>query len=333
MHPSFSTAELERLRKQRLADIEQEKVDPYSIGYRLLPQLLYGNGHAYSLPLTGTGTEESTKNLKRSDLVDFHAKWFYPNHSTLIVVGDTTLSEIQIKLEKVFAEWKPGEIPQKNIATVTLPAKPVVYIVDRPQADQSEIFAAQVVPPKSDPRDIPISLLQTMLGGDFTSRLNMNLREDKHWSYGVRIRMRPARGQRPFVVDAPVQTDKTKESMTEILKELNGIRGEIPITEDELAKVKGIRTLTLAGRWERMDFVEDSIAEMVGLRLPEDYFEQYAQRVNAASLDQVKAAADVVKPSSMLWLVVGDREKIEKGIRDLNIGEVQILNADGKTIP
>lgn len=332
LHPAFSNTELERLRKQRLAGIEQEKVDPYYIGYRLLPQLLYGKGHAYSLPLTGTGTEESTESLKPSDLVDFHAKWFFPNHSTLIVVGDTTLQEIQPKLEKAFAEWKPGQIPQKNIPTVTLPEKPTVYIVDRPQADQSEIFAAQVVPPKSDSRDVPILLMQTMLGGDFTSRLNMNLRENKHWSYGAGIRVRDARGQRPFIIDAPVQTDKTKESMIEILKELNGIRGEIPITEDELAKAKAVQTLTLAGRWETMELVVYSIAQMVGLGLPENYFDQFAANVNAATLDQVKEAADIVKPSGIVWVVVGDREKIEKGIRELNFGEVQILNADGKTI-
>ncbi len=331
LNPSFPPEELERLRRRRLAQIQQEKARPMGMALRVFPGLLYGEGHAYGNPLAGTGTEETAKKITRDDLVTFHQAWFKPNHSTLIVVGATTLAEIQPTLEKLLAGWEAGDVPKKNIGQVAHRDKPVVYIMDRPGAPQSVILAAHIAPPKNNPDEIAIETMNTILGGNFVARINMNLREGKHWSYGARSNIVDARGQRPFIVYAPVQTDKTKESMAEILKELNGIRGEIPVTEDELDKAKAAETLTLPGQWETMNAVANSIAEMVRFGLPDDYFETYAQKVRGLGLDDIGGAADnVVYPDKLVWVVVGDWEKIEPGIRELGIGTVTLLTPEGK---
>ncbi|MBI1941855.1 MAG: insulinase family protein [Acidobacteria bacterium] len=334
LNPSFPPEELERLRKQRLARIQQEKARPVSMALRVFPGLLYGKGHAYGNPLTGSGTEETVQKMTRDDLVKFHQEWFKPNHATLVVVGATTLAEIQPKLEKLFAIWKAGEVPSKNISTVTLREESRVYIMDRPGSIQSVILAAHIAPPKANPREIAIATMNTVLGGDFTSRMNMNLREDKHWSYGALTFLWDARGQRPFIAYAAVQTDKTKESMSEVLKELNGILGSITVTEDELARAKASETLTLPGRWETMSAVGNSIAEIVRFGLDDNYFNTYSERVRALGLNDVNdAAKKVVHPGNLVWVAIGDREKIEPGIRELNLGEISLMDPDGNVKP
>jgi zinc protease len=330
LNPSFPPQELERLRKQRLARIQQEKVQPFAMALRVFPKLLYGEGHAYSNPLTGTGTEDTTKRMTPTDLVKFHQAWFKPNHSTLVVVGDTTLAEIQPKLENLFKPWKPGDVPQKDIRTVALHEKPSVYLMDRPGAIQSIILAAHVAPPKANPEEIAIETMNEILGGTFTSRINMNIREDKHWSYGAGSMVWSARGQRPFIVYTAVQTDKTSETMQELLKELQGILGAIPITGEELTKAKASRMLTLPGQWETMDAVGESLGEIVRYGLPDDYFNTYADKVKALGMDDMKSAAGtVVHPDNLVWVVVGDREKTEPVVKKLNLGPVRLMDADG----
>ena len=220
LHPSFPRPDFERLKKQRLAQIGQEKADPVGLALRVFPGLLYGKGHAYANPWTGSGTEESTARITREDLIRFHQTWFKPNHATLVVVGATTMEEIRPKLEQLFSGWKPGAVPTKSIAEVAQQPKPVVYLIDRPGSLQSLIIAGNVAPPKANPREISIQTMNGVLGSDFSSRVNMNLREDKHWAYGAFTFFRDARGQRPFVAYAPVQTDKTKEAVVELDKEL-----------------------------------------------------------------------------------------------------------------
>src|ERR1051326_5888044 len=167
--------------------------------------------------------------------------------------------------------------------------------------------------------------MDNILGGTFTSRLDMNLREDKHWSYGVHSVLAGARGQRPFIVIAPVQTDKTKESVSEIDKELKSIVGKQPITAEELAKAQKDQTLQLTGAWETSAKVSRSIAEIIRFGLPEDYFKTYPDKVLALDLPAVeKAAETVVHPSQLTWVIVGDLSKIEAGIRELALGEIRL---------
>ena len=240
LHPSFPRQDFERLKKQRLAQIQQEKADPVGLALRVFPGLLYGPGHAYANPWTGSGTEESTGRLKREDLIRFHDTWFKPNHATMVVVGATTMAEIRPRLERLFAGWKPGDVPAKSIATVEQQPRPLVYLMDRPGSLQSVIIAGNLAPPKANPNEVAIQTMNGVLGSDFSSRVNMNLREDKHWAYGAYTFFRDARGQRPFIAYAPVQTDKTKEAVVELDKELRGIVKDRPIEPAELSPSPGI---------------------------------------------------------------------------------------------
>ncbi|MFN2571435.1 MAG: M16 family metallopeptidase [Gemmatimonadales bacterium] len=333
LHPSFPQADFQRLQRQRLARIQREKVQPVQMALRVFPQLLYGANHAYGNPLTGSGTEQSVSRMNRDDLVRFHRTWFKPNHATVVVVGDVTMAEIQPRLTRLFSGWQTGEVPQKNVSTVADQPRPVVYILDRPGAEQSFILAADLAAPKANPHEYAIEAMTSLLGGQFTSRVNMNLREAKHWSYGAFTFIWDARGQRPFIAYAPVQTDKTKESMVEVDRELRGILGTKPVDTDELSKAQANLTLTLPGNWETMDAVQGSLEQMVTYGLDDNYFETYAQRVRGLKIpDATAAAQETIRPDHLVWVVVGDRAKIEAGIRELNFGEIRFLDADGKPL-
>jgi zinc protease len=269
--------------------------------------------------------------MTRDDLVRYHRTWFKPNHATLIVVGDTTMGEIRPRLERLFAAWQPGEIPEKAIGPVGNPVQGSrVYLMDRPGAQQSTIFAARLIAPKATDAEIPFIVMNRILGGDFTSRINMNLREDKHWSYGSRTLVVDARGPRLYTVNAPVQTDKTKEAMTEIAGELRGITEARPVTEEELEKAKASLSLSLPGRWETSAAVANDLVLVVQCRLDPEYWATYGDRIRATSLADVSAAADAaVSADNLVWVVAGDREKIEAGIRELGLGPVEILDLTG----
>jgi zinc protease len=330
LNPSFPESDFKRLQKQLLAGIQQEKAEPFSIALRVLPGILYGKGHAYGNPGTGSGTEVSVRKLSRADMRKFHQTWFKPNNATLIVVGDITLSEVAPKLEKLFAGWKTGEVPSKNIGTVQLRAKPGVFLLDRPGSLQSVVLAANLAPPKANPAEIAIETVNNLLGGSFSSRVNLNIREDKHWSYGAGTFVWPAKGQRSFIGYAPVQLDKTSETMVEMDKEFRGILGKKPITEEELNKAQKNQTLELPGRWETTGAVLGSVIEIVRFGLADDYYSVYADKVRGLKVsDLEKAATAVVHPDNVVWVVVGDRSKVEPAMRQLGWGEVQLLGPDG----
>ncbi|MFA6596330.1 MAG: pitrilysin family protein [Ignavibacteriaceae bacterium] len=333
LNPSFPEADFNRLKKQQIAGIKQEKSSPFSMALRVFPKILYGENHAYGSPFTGSGYEESVNKITREDLIKFQQDWLKPNNATLVVVGDITLEELTPKIEKLFKDWKKGEIKQKNIAHVEQKEKPVIYILDKPGAMQSVIIAGQVTLPTSNPDEIAINLMNDILGGNFTSRINMNIREDKHWSYGARSIFVGAKGQRPFLAYAPVQSDKTKESIIEIQKELTGITGEVPIKDDELNFVVTNQVNSMAGSWETGNAVRGSLSEMVRFGLPDDYFSTFAGKVKAATkAELMDAAKKAIHPNQLVWVVVGDRAKIEQGLKDMNLGEVKYMDADGNEV-
>jgi zinc protease len=333
LRPAFPEKELARLKRQALAGIQQEKADPVSSGLRVLPALLYGREHAYSQPWSGTGTEAALSRLGRSDVVAFHRTWFKPNHAALVVVGATTLAEIRPKLERYFGQWQPGEIPTKNVGRVEPAAAPRLYLLDRPGSEQTVLLASTLAPGKNNPGEPAIETMNTILGGNFGSRINLNLREDKHWSYGAFTIFRDARGQRPLVAYAPVQADKTKEAAAELKKELEGILGPRPIEAGELEKAKSTLTLTLPGGWETMADVSTDIRSLVVYGLDDRYFDTYAERIRSVTVAAALAAAqDVVKPDRMLWVVVGDRSRIEAGLRELNLGPMTLIDSDGNPL-
>lgn len=329
-NPAFPEQDFQRLKQQRLAQIQQEKVQPFGMALRVFSGLLYGEGHAYGNPLTGSGTEESVSGMTRDDVVAYHERWFLPNNATLVVVGATTLEEITPMLEERFASWRPGMAPDKNLARVDHKPSSAVYLLDRPDAQQSVIFAGHIAPPKANDDEIAIETMNRVLGGDFTARINMNLREDKHWSYGAQSLILDARGQRPFIVLAPVQTDRTAESLQEVLGELQGIVSDRPVTADELERAKASMTLTLPGSWETNGEVAASIGEIVQYGLDVDHFDTYADRVRAVSLSDVeRAARELLRPGRLVWVVVGDRTEIEDRVRELGLGPIFEIDADG----
>jgi zinc protease len=333
LNPSFPASDFKRQQKLQLAAIQREQNTPVQMALRVFPGLLYGPGHAYGNPLTGSGTSASVEKMTRDDLIKFHQLWFRPNSATLVVVGDTTLSEVTPKLQRLFVGWKPGEVPKKNISTVQFAPKPVVYLIDKPGALQSVIIAGHVAPPMANPKEIAIEAMNDGLGGMFGSRLNMNLREDKHWSYGARSFLWGAQGQQPFIAFAPVQTDKTKESLAEMNKEFRDILAGCPLTGDELVRIQADETLSLPGSRETADAVGQSILDLVQFGLPDDYYETYAGKVRALTTSDLEdAAKTVIHPDNLVWVVVGDRAKIESGIRALGLGEIRFLDADGKPI-
>ncbi len=332
LNPSFPAEEFERLQKQTLARIQREKVTPVQMALRVFPGLLYGRDHAYGNPLTGSGTEASVSGMTRADMVQFHRTWFKPNNATLVIVGDITLQEVEPILERLFRTWKPGDVPRKNLKEVA-DQPSAVYIVDRPGSQQSVIFAGHLTLPRANDLEEAIDLMNNILGGDFTSRINMNLREDKGWTYGARSLIYNAKGQRMFIAYSPVQSDKTADAMKEIAKELLQIVGEKPPTEEEFLKTQSNVLLGLPGSWETIGSIAGSAAEIVQFGLPDDYFQKYPEKLrNLTADDARKAARAAVKPSAVIWVVVGDRAKIEEPIKALGFGEVKYVDADGRPL-
>lgn len=333
LRPAFPAKDFERVKKEQLLGIKQEQSQPVQMGLRILPKLLYGAGHAYSNPMSGSGTEASVNKITRDDLVKFHQTWFVPNNATLVVVGNITEATLRSKLESSLAAWKPGTVPQKNIGNVALPATSSVYIIDKPGALQSVIIAAELSPSAKDKDNEAIKMANKVLGGEFSSRINMNLREDKHWSYGSYSFMLDAKGPSFFAGYAPVQTDKTKESAAELLKEISAYVNDKPATQEEFAQFQRNTILQLPGSWETNAAVLGSLTDAITYQRGMDYLNNYAAMLQNLSLSDIHTAAQkVIKPNSLTWIIVGDRRKIEKGIQELNIGVIKYIDSEGNEV-
>jgi len=333
LNPAFPDTDFKRIQKQQIAGIQREKAQPVGMALRVFPKLLYGPGHPYGLPFSGSGYEDGVAKITRDDLVKFHEAWFKPGNATMVIVGDTTMAEIKPKLEALFKDWKKGTAPTKKLSNVAGKTGTTVYIVDKPGAAQSVILAGQLVAPTANPDEIAFKTMTQVFGGSFVARLNMNLREGKHWSYGSYTFVPDARGQRPFIGYAPVQTDKTKEALVEVMKEFKGIVGATPVEGSELAMAQDGLTRTMPGEWETQRAVARSIGEMVRFGLPDDYFSTFPAKVRALKTGDLDAnAKKTLTPDKMVWVVVGDRAKIEDGIKALNWGEVKHLDPDGNPI-
>ncbi len=330
-NPAFSDDEMERLRQRLLAQIAQEKNQPVSIALRTLPPLMYGGDHAYGIPFTGSGTPESVASMTRDDLVGFHRTWIRPDNATIFVVGDVTMSEIKPMLEKYFGNWETPRTPllRKNIAAVERPETPRVFLVDRPGAPQSLILAGHVAPPEGVDNNIAIQTMNDVLGGQFTARVNMNLREDKGWAYGAYTLLFSARGQRPFLVYAPVQTDRTVDSIDELMLEVNSFLDDRPATQNELERNVKNSVRSLPGQFETGGAVLGALMSNHRFGRPDDYVPSLKARYESLDTNALAAAAaETIHPRSMAWLIVGDLAKIEQPIRDMKIGEVSIIETN-----
>lgn len=330
-NPAFEVSEQQRLQDLRLAQIAQEMARPVSLALRELPPLIYGEGHAYAMPFTGSGTPESVQAITHRDLVDFQARWLRPDNAEIFVVGDTSLDEIMPLLEANFGDWQAPAVPlgHKPMRDAALASQPRLVLIDRPGSPQSLILAAHLAPPTAADNNIAIEAMNDILGGQFTARVNMNLREDKGWAYGAFTYLQPARGQRPFLVYAPVETERTADSIAELIRELEAYKGDRPATEAELRRVIDNAVRGLPGRFETAGAVLQAFLTNARYDRPMDYYAGLTEAYRALDLDAVRAAADqVVQPNALTWLVIGDRAKIEQPLRDLGIAEVEIRSLD-----
>lgn len=326
--PSFPQDELDRLRPRLLAGIAQEQANPFQLGLRILPPLLYGDDHPYGAPLTGSGYERSLKALDRGAVVDFHARRLRPDNSQLLVVGAISMAELLPQLEARFGDWaSETDAAPPALAPVALPGQPRIFLLDRPGSPQSVILAGHLAPPPSDPADLAMTTANTVFGGMFTSRINMNLREDKHWSYGAGSTLIDALGQRPFLVYSRVQADRTVDAMRETLKELKAIRGGRPIQSDELDTVVRQRTLSLPGRHETLGQLAGSLGHLLTHGLPDDYYETFVTELNAMTVEAAnQGARSLIQPEALTWVVIGDLAPHREALRKLGWGPVAELD-------
>lgn len=325
LRPTFPRAELDRVRQERITDLLQAKDDPESVAPMAFARLLYGRTHRYGTD--ARGTEATLKAFVVDDLRKFHEAMFQPANATLVVTGDTTPDVIVPLLEKQFGGWK-NVAPVARVAVPAAPQPPAqVYIVDVPGAEQSQVRIGWVGVPRSTPDYFTLQVLNTVLGGAFTSRLNTNLREVHQYTYGAssRFTMRLAPG--PFFAGAGVQTDKTSESMREFFNELNAIGKPVPA--EELTKAKNYVALGFPADFETIGDLAARLEEMAVYRLPDDYFQRYVANIQSVEPAAVqKAAATYIQPTRFTVVIVGDRKVIEGGVRQLNLGAVKVLSVE-----
>jgi zinc protease len=334
-NPIFDEEELERLRGRWIAGIAQEKAQPVNLALRLLPLALYGDGHAYGVPLTGSGTEASIESITRDDLTEFQGTWLRPDNARLFIVGDTSMDEVVPLLERAFRGWAAPDAapPSKNVADVELSDIPRVILIDKPDSPQSLILAGHTVPGLGTERDLALDAMNDVLGGNFNARINMNLREDKGWAYGARTILQAASGPRPFLVYAPVQTDRTGDSLAELIRELETIKTSRQITDEEMARVIAGSTRELPGQFETAGAVLGSLITSARYGRPLDYAARLTESFEALRLQDLQSAAeDVVQPDALTWIIVGDLAQIRDQIEALEIAPIEIWDDNGQPV-
>ncbi len=330
LNPIFTESEFERLKKEQINDIRTEKSQPFGMVLRSINKYMYGENHPYSNPFTGTGYETTVDKLTRDDMTQFYNTWMKPNNATLLITGDVDLEDIKVKLEKSFGKWKKGKVPTISFDNASTNTKNTLYLIDRPESLQSVIIAGHLTKKYGEVSEVAIENMMSILGGDFTSRINMNLREDKHWSYGAGGLILDNKQERPFIVYGSVQTDKSAESIVEFKKEIEEFVSTRPVTKQELSKVKTNQILKLPGQWETNGAVNNSLYNLVKYNLPDDYYQTYDESVRAVSVEQVnEISREVVNPSKVNWFVVGDKEKIIEKLDNLGFEEIIEIDADG----
>jgi predicted Zn-dependent peptidase len=326
MRPTFPEEELNRLRQERLTALLQAKDDAASVAPMAFARIVFGAMHRYG---TGAaGTEATLKGFTTQDLRSFHSTMYQPGNATLIVVGDVMGDTVLSQLETHFGSWKgTGPATRRALPQATQLAQGQITIVDMPGAEQSQIRIGWVGVPRSTSDYFTLEVLNTILGGSFTSRLNQNLREEHQYSYGASSRFDMRLSAGPFFAGAGVQTDKTPEAIREFFNELNGISK--PVGPEELAKAKNYIALSFPGEFETIGDLSSHIEELVVYSLPDLYFSKYVDNIQAVTAEAVqKTAATYIQPKRFSVVVVGDRKVIEPGIRALNLGPVRVMSVD-----
>jgi zinc protease len=328
LRPTFPTEELERQRQRRLTDIIQARDDPATIVSVGFSRLLYGRGHRYGTP--GFGTAETIKAFTTDDLRGFYNATFRPSNAALLAVGDLTADSLMPLLESSFGTWKPPGTTApaaEKLPAVEQPATREVYLIEKQGAPQTQIRIGWIGVARSTPDYFPIVVMNTLLGGSFSSRLNMNLREKHGYTYGASssFDMRASAG--PFLAGAGVQTDKTGEALKEFFNELNAIVKPVPA--EELGRAKNYVALRFPSGFETTGDVSRRLEDAIVYKLPDDYFSKYVQNIQAVTpTDVQRVAQKYIQPSRFIVTVVGDRQQIEPQIRPLNLGNLKVVAID-----
>ena len=333
LNPAFKPEDLARDKALTLSQIQRQLNEPGNNAWKTLNYLLYGSEHPYGVDIFHP--QQTVESFTRQDILDFYHTWFRPENATIFVVGNTQLSTIIPLLEKHFGRWDASAWPakRKQMGTVQSQAGNKLVLIDKPAAVQSVIRVGHLIAPSSNPSNFKIEAMNDVLGGGFNSRLNMNLREDKAWSYGAGSFLTNTQGQQIFAVSTSVQTDKTAEALLEIKKEILQIRSEKPITEQELALVVKGQVLSLPGRFEMNYSMLGYLQEMQRFGRPYDYVTSLPARFAELSPQALSAmASQTLRPDGLTWVVVGDLSQIESNIRKLGIADVEVWDAQGNKL-
>ena len=328
----FDEKEIERKKIRWLASIDQSLSTPNGIVSNIAPGLLYGDKNPYGKPFSGNGTRESIQWMERESMIGYTQEMLNPSNATILVVGDTNLDEITTVLENKFGTWSDSQSYQDNVIdyqNYQTPTERKIYLVDKPGAVQSLIVAGQLLPSPDTEDEIDIELMNAVIGGSFTSRLNMNLREDKSWSYGARARLSRFKGPRPMLVYAPVQTDKTVPSIQEIIREYDEYLTSRPAQTDELEAIVKDRSLGLIGQFETFGALMGGLSGVVTFNRSDDYLESLPEAYQAIKIDDIHQATNTyIDPNIWTWIIVGDLSIIENEIRELELGKIEIIKLD-----
>ncbi|HUR36560.1 MAG TPA: pitrilysin family protein [Terriglobales bacterium] len=329
LHPAFSERELERVRKTRLTQILQQKDNPSALANKVFARAVFGNKHPYGF--IDLGTEAATKAMTRNDLSGFWSKGFVPGNAALVVAGDITAAEVRALATKYFGEWK-GSATTVRAPEAAASANRNIIIVDKPGSPQTQLRVGSPGIARSNPDYVAVDVMNTTLGGLFSSRINMNLREKNGYSYGAFSRFFARRGPGPFYVGSGVRTDVTGPAVKEIFNEIDKMVG-VDVSTEELAIAKDSIARSLPGNFETTPSAAGSIAELFVYSLPIDYYRALPAKIQAINAADVKnAASKYLKPQSMVVVAVGDRAKIEPELKKLNLGPVEVRDFEGAPV-
>jgi zinc protease len=329
LRPSFPADEFERLRKNRLTDLLRLRDQGPAIANLAFPAIVYGDVHPYGAATLGT--EASVKSLSVADLQGYYQRNFKPNNSTLIIVGDVNPAQIEQKISALFGGWQRGDVPQPTYTDPPKAAATTVYLIDKPGAAQSSFRIGSVGVPRSTKDYFALSVMNTILGGSFTSRLMQNLRETRGYTYGASSRFDMRRNAGPFLASAEIVAAKTDSALLEFMKELNAIRQSVPASE--LSRAKRFLQLQLPGNFETTQDIAFQLVPVALYGLQLDYYNNYVQNIEAITeADVARVAQQYINPGSLAVVIVGDRKSIEPGLKAINVGPVVIRDISGQPI-
>ncbi len=321
LNPTFPQQEVDRLSTDRTTSLKRVKDDANSLAARTAPALLYGHDSPYGHPITGD--EYTIQNITRDKLSEHYLKTFDPAIATLIAVGDISIGDLKSQAQKYFGTWptsKEKHTPPEQPSNSLMLDSNTIYLLNKPGAAQSVIRAGHIGVAAHHPDYLALSVLNHIFGGQFTARLNMNLRQDKGYSYGYRSWIEWHEQSSLILTGGGVQTNVTRESVEENIKEFNGMAGDLEITEEEFIASKEALIRQFPAAFETNGQVLDHLAQLVYFDLPDDYYNTYTERLDSITLDQVQTAARKhLKKDSLMILVVGDRTQIEPELRKLNL--------------